>query len=265
MSKEAAKSEVALSKAQLLDLRIETLRALDAALAEKLALAETQEGAEAVAANKASAAQANATGHNRWARLPLTDAIPEYLSTCKQPQTARQIAAALLKAGREFETNKPVHSVRTALKKIMAVNDDVFHVTWAKYHLKSKYRKSQLEKLLAKNARFGTGGHTAKEHGRRTAEGIAKRHRESNASWGPRRKATPELIERAKQMMRDGITLTETAKMLGVAIPTLYQFGIRQRALKKEGQLRKELPLGEPTTESGNIVQFAKGNGATQD
>jgi hypothetical protein len=193
----------------------------------------------------------------RLAKLPLTESLPLYLASCKEPQTVKQMAAALLRAGREFETNNPVHAVRTALKKVMVTNPDIFHVNWARYHLRSKYRKSQLEKLLAKNVRFGTGGRTSKEHGRRTAEGIARRRKEGRSAWGPNKKATPEVLDRAKQMLREGVSLRETCKALHIAIPTLYQYGIRQRSLKKEGQEIKEAGLASPT-ESDNVVQFAK-------
>ena len=196
----------------------------------------------------------------RYAKLPLGDAIPLYLGACNEPQTARQIVSALKAAGREFESDNPVHSVRTVIKNLMVTNDDVFHVGWAKYHLKSRYKrnKTKLGKLLAESKRFaGTGGRTTKEHAKRTADGIAKR-RSEGLRWGPAIKATPELIERAKQMMRDGVSLTETCRTLNVAIPTLYQHGIRQRALKKEGAQSRELPL-EDHTEGDNVVRFAKG------
>jgi hypothetical protein len=252
VAKEAEKLE-GLSKAQLLDLRIETLRALDAAIAEKIAANDSSVTAGHAAEKIVLVSAADQLA--RCARLPLTEAIPEYLATCKKPQTAKQIVTALIQAGREFETSEPVHSVRTALQKIMAVNDDVFHVYWAKYHLKSKYRgrKAQLEALLAKNNRFGTGGHSKQEHAKRTSEGIAKR-RKKGLRWGPVPKATPEVIERAKQMMRDGTTLTETCRQLNIAIPTLYQFGIRQRVLLKEGELQRQKQAQQESTEPGADV-----------
>ena len=57
--------------------------------------------------------------------------------------------------------------------------------------------------------------------------------------------------------MRNGVTLTEVSRRLKIAIPTLYNYGIRQRALKQEGKLKKELPLGDQT-ESENVVRFSK-------
>ena len=138
----------------------------------------------------------------------------------------------------------------------MGSNPDLFHVGWAKWYLKSKCTKTKLEKYLASNVNLGTGGRSKKEHAKRTAEGIRKRRGEG-ASWGPREKGTPELIEKAKEMLRDGVTLGEVCRTLKISTATLYKHGIHQRELKKEGKLRKELPLGDQT-EGDNVVRFAK-------
>jgi hypothetical protein len=239
------------------DVRQERLRAMR----EYLTLLAEEERDAADAPDLEAPVQASGNSMDdrtaAYVKWPLADAIPVYLSTCKLPQTTKQIAQALLRAGREFESNRPVHSVRTTLKKLMTKNDDIFHVGWAKWHLRSKYTKAKLEKLLSEGpATAGTGGKSKKEHGRRTANGIKKR-REQNAHWGPRLKATPEVLEQAKELMRNGVTLTEVSRRLKIAIPTLYNYGIRQRALKQEGQLKKELPLGDQT-QSENVVRFAK-------
>ena len=202
------------------------------------------------------------TRNLRFARLPLAEVIPEYLASCKEPQTAKQIVAVLVRAGRKFESNNPVHSVRMTLKDLMAKNDDIFHAGWAKWHLKSKYvtkrAKEKLAKLLAGNDRFGTGGKSKTEHSKRTADGIDKRRRETGISWG-RAKTSSEVIERAKEMLRDGVTLTEVCRTLKVSTATLYQNGVHQRELKKEGKLRREaeLALGD-NKEGNNVVHFAK-------
>ena len=198
-------------------------------------------------------------GDVRFVKWPLPDAMPVLLACFDEPQTAKQIVATLKRAGREFESDNPVRAVRAALKKAMAANPDVYTIGWAKYHLRSKSTRKtkQIEKAFAKTN--GTGGRSTKEHGRRTADGIAKRRGQGVAKWGRDKKATPELVERAKEMMRNGVTLRETCRILGVAIPTLYQYGVRQRELKKEGQLRqKELALGDKT-EDDNVVRFSKG------
>jgi hypothetical protein len=256
VAKEAEKLVEGLSEPQLLDLEIETGRALLAAIRKKRALVET--GGFKAASTAEKTLQSNAAERqHRYARLPLTEVIPEYLATCKEAQTVREITDAFIKAGREFETNNPAHSVRGALKKVMAFDDNVFHVRWAKYHLKSKYRKAQLEELLAQNAQFGTGGHSKKEHSKRTSIGIQK-FRANGRRWGPAVKATPELLERARQMLRDGKTLTETCKILDIATPTLYQFGIRQRALKAEGELQRRRQAESAALEpsSADVIQL---------
>ena len=96
----------------------------------------------------------------------------------------------------------------------------------------------------------GTGWKSKKRHAQLTSDGIKKRLRKG-LSWGPRKKATPEVVARAKEMLRNGVSLTEVCKVLNVSTPTLYQAGIRQRELKKEGQQGKELPL-----EVDNVVRL---------
>ena len=239
VSKEIEQIVDGLTQDQLLDLRIATLRKLDDAIAVKL-------GAPVIAV--AVEPKVDQSKHlQTLAQSPLTLAIPQYLLRCDEPQTAKQIAAALIEAGREFESKRPVHAVRMTLAKLVGTNPDIFHVYWAKWWLKSKCTKTQLEKYLAKNARFGTGGHSKKEHSKRTADGIAKR-RSKGLQWGATRKATPELLDRARQMLRDGVSLTEVCRTLDIATPTLYQFGIKQRELKKEGELlRQKQSQQEPT------------------
>jgi hypothetical protein len=191
-----------------------------------------------------------------YAQKPLAVSIPEYLATCKEPQTTKQIATALRKAGRDFETANPVHAVRTMLRRAMGSNPDIFHVGWAKWYLKSKCTKKQLEKHAANNVNLGTGGRSKREHAKRTADGIKKR-RSAGASWGPREKGTPELIENAKEMLRNGVTLGVVCRTLKVSTATLYKHGIHQRELKKEGKRQQELALVEQT-EADNVVRFAK-------
>jgi hypothetical protein len=236
VSKEIENLVDGLTREQLLDLRIATLQKLDAAIQARLG-----GGADPTPSESPKIEQPRQL---TYAQAPLAVAIPQYLATCSEPQTAKQIAAALLEAGRDFETTRPVLAVRTALSKMIGVNQDLFHTAWAKWWLKSKCStKSQLEKYLSKNIKFGTGGHSKKEHGKRTAIGIQKR-REQGLRWGPPVKATPELLERARQMLRDGATLTETSKTLDITTATLYQFGIKQRALKKEGELLRHQQEG---------------------
>lgn len=176
---------------------------------------------------------------------------------CDEPQAAKTIATALKRAGREIDAENPVHAVRAALKKAMTTNDDVFHVGSAKYHLRSKYRGKgkKLEKLMAKAS--GTGGQTKKEHGRLTSEGIAKRRKEGLTSWGPRKKATPELLERVREMLRDGATLGLVCKTLKISTPVLYENGIHALELRREGRKLRELAAAN-NTEGDNVVKFAK-------
>lgn len=196
----------------------------------------------------------------RLTEWPLPDTMPVWLDEyCDEPQTAKQIVEGLERAGREFKSDNPVRTVRAALKKAMAKNPDVYNIGWAKYYLRSKPspKTKQAEKALSKTN--GTGGRSNKEHGRRTAKGIAKRRKEGASSWGRKKKLTPEMIEQAKEMLRNGVSLREVRRMLDVSIPVLYESGIRQRELKREGELRKKAGLAPgDQTESDNVVRFAK-------
>ena len=194
----------------------------------------------------------------RLTKWPLPDAMPIALELFDEPPTAKEIVAVLKRAGREFESDNPVRAVRAALKKAMAVDPNVYTISWAKYFLRSKSTRKtkQIEKAFAKTK--GTGGRSTEEHGRLTAEGIAKRRKDGLKKWGRAKKLTPERIEEAKEMLRNGVTLREVSRALKVSIPVMYESGIRQRELKREGELRqKELALGDQT-EGDNVVRFAK-------
>jgi hypothetical protein len=193
----------------------------------------------------------------RYIRLPLSDAVVAVLDSCNEPQAAKSIATILKRAGREFDSDDPVHSVRSAIKKAMTANPDVIHIGSAKYHLRSKYRGKarKLEKLMAKAN--GTGGQTVKEHGRRTSVGIAKRRSEGHASWGPAKKVTAELLDKVREMLRSGAKVKDVCKTLNVSTASLYGHGIKPTELKKEGRKQRELAL-DHNTESGNVVHFAK-------
>lgn len=240
------------SQMTLEEVRDERLRATR----EYLALLEEKERELIRAPDVDTITKTEHAADPRYIKWPLTDAVVAFLASCDEPQAAKTITTALKRAGREFDAEDPVHSVRTALKKVMTTNDDVIHIGSAKYHLRSKYRgkAKKLEKLIAKAN--GTGGQTKKEHGRLTSEGIAKRRQEGLASWGPAKKATPELLDRARELLRNGVTLTEVCRTLHVTTPTLYQHGIKQRELKKEGQKLKELAAAD-NKENNNVVKFA--------
>ena len=236
------------------EVRAERLRATREYLA---LLEETERGLTSAPAEAASPKTEILPGDVRLVKWPLPDAVPVFLEfCCDEPQTAKQIAAGLKRLGREFESDDPVRAVRAAIKKAMAVNPEVYSIGWAKYYLRSKSTRKtkQIEKALARTN--GTGGRSTKEHGQRTSEGIAKSRKAGRQTWGPKKKATPELIERAKEMFRNGATLKEVCKTLDIATPTLYGAGIRALPLRREGKLRKELPLSEKIE---NVVYFAKG------
>jgi hypothetical protein len=189
-------------------------------------------------------------------KITLKDAIIDVLKNSKEPLNPSQISIRLSAAGREFDSNKPTHSVRMSLKRMLPSTPDLFHVGWAKWYLKSKCSKAKYEKYLEGSTTSGTGGKSKKEHAKRTAEGIARRRREGVA-WG-RKKTPPETIERAKEMLRAGTTLAEVCRTLKVSTPTLYENGIRALELKREGRRQREaeLALGDQP-EGDNVLPFS--------
>lgn len=226
-------------------------------LAEEIADKEKDHGGNSSEITSESVAIPKDVRLTDW---PAHETVVVYLDEyCDEPQTAKQIADGLQRVGREFKGDKPVRTIRAALKKAMAANPNVYNIGWAKYYLRSKPtpKVKQIEKALAKTN--GTGGRTTKEHGRRTAKGIAKRRKEGTATWGRKKKLTPEMIEQAKEMLRNGVSLREVRRRLDVSIPVLYESGIRQRELKREGELRRKagLALGDQK-EGDNVVRFAK-------
>jgi hypothetical protein len=225
--------------------RLRTLREIAELLAE-----EERESEDVIVDARETKTSDKGKQELSYASSPLAYAIPAYLASCKEPQTAKQIAKALQQAGRDFESDTPVHAIRIALRRMVGKNPDLFHAGWAKWYLKSKCTKAQLERYLKKNSNYGTGGHGKKAHSKATSDAIQKRISEGK-KWGGPKKATPELIERAKEMLRNGVSLGEVCKTLGVATPTLYAHGVHQRELKREGQVRKAMAL-----ETGNVVRL---------
>lgn len=149
-------------------------------------------------------------------RLPLGEAIIAYLGSCKKPQTKKQIVAALDKAGRDFDTKNKIQAVAGALKKMMIKNDDLFHVRWAHWHLKSKTPRARMEKIQEANARFGTGGRTPTQHAKRTIEGMEKRRAEGHHVGRPRR-VTADHIQKFKDGRASGMTIRAASAAAGLS------------------------------------------------
>ena len=143
-------------------------------------------------ASSRAAPKAESGGDARLVEWPVVDLIPVWLDEfCDEPQTARQIAEGLKRAGHKFGGDDPVRTVRAAIKKAMAANPNVYQIGWAKFYLRSKSANmtKQIEKVAAKTA--GTGGRSLKEHSRRTKAGIARRREE-----GTRQLGSPEKGDR---------------------------------------------------------------------
>lgn len=242
------------TKAEIRRQRIAVLRELAELLAEEESDAAGVAGPDedAVADNLVASTEFK----ERLVRSPLTEAVLTHLAASKDPQKPKQIAVALLDAGREFETSRPVIAVRSALRKLLTQNPDVDHVAWARWFLRSKMSKAKLAKIKGDKSGFGTGGRSKAEHIERTKAGLAAL-KEQGGKLGAPLKATPEMIEHAKDMLREGVPLKEVCKSLNVSISLLYLNGVKARQLRKEAEERKQ--SAEPATEADNVVQFSKG------
>ena len=240
--------------------RREYLAQLDAVLAERAKVLAELAGLDAEGDSKrhtgaSEVVPANGPLDEKLARLPLGEAVIEYLASSKTPQSLKEIATALRAAGREFESNEPTRAVKDALKKAMVKNDDIFQVRWARWHLRSKTSKAKLEKYQAENARFGTGGRTSAQHAKRTREGM-KAIIERGGKLGAPTIMTAERIATAKRMLTDGMSTAEVASQFGVSKSLIYfLFKIERSGGKKTVFVRNEQLNGENTEPKLRVVK----------
>ncbi len=166
-----------------------------------------------------------------WAKLPLIDAIFECLRASKTPKTPKQIWTELESVGCEVASDTPIEAVHWALKKMAIKNTNVIPVGWGAWHLRSKYTKAQLRKLLVKRA--GKGGRTRTEHAERTKAGM-ELAKAKGVRIGARIKATPAVVAEAKKMILDGMILREVAEKLNISANALFLHGVRPRIIRRE-------------------------------
>lgn len=178
-----------------------------------------------------------------WANLPLTDAIIEYLKTCKGPKSPRQIWDALEAAGCEVASETPVRSVQWALKKAASTNSDVIAAGWGHWDIKSKYSKAKLERLLAK--RSGRGGRSSDEHKRRTLIGM-ENARKHGKQIGARVKMTPEVMNTIEQMLIAQRKVADIATEVGVSKALIYGHFTVGRRDGKQTVERREMAGSPP-------------------
>jgi hypothetical protein len=201
------------------------------------------------------------------ARLPLKAAAIEYLRSCKNPQTIKQIALGLEAAGREFESENPTIAVRGVLRKALKTDDDLIHLGYAKWHLRSVYKQNpkKLQKLLSSVTTNGTGGRSAAEHGARTREGMERR-RAKGLRVGQPLRLTAEMYEKYLALRHDGMSKGAAVNAIGMSAASLYNYLTRFHMDSwKPGdpwpppqREREGAKSSAPAEEPGNVVQFAK-------
>jgi hypothetical protein len=189
----------------------------EAVVLRRLAVLYGEKGSDPSAASSvAMNPEASSSG---LANLPLTDAILEYLKTCKGPKAPHQIWAALEAAGFETVSETPLGSVVWALKKLAKKNPDVAKVGWGQWDLKSKYTKAKFAKLVAKRA--GKGGRSTEEHKRRTLDGMEAAKKRGTHIGAPA-KMTPEVMDKIEQMIRDQRKVADISAELKISRATIY-------------------------------------------
>ena len=150
------------------------------------------------------------------AKLPLTDAVVLDLRQSKKPKTPQQIWRSLEAAGYEAHSDTPEESVKWALKKLVMRGDpDIVHIGWNTWHLRSKYSKAKLERLI--KSRAGKGGRTTDEHVARTLAGMEKAKSRGKLGHRPS-KVTTEIATKLKQAMLEGATQAEIAAAGGISL-----------------------------------------------
>jgi hypothetical protein len=246
-------SDKPLSPLEVATLRIKAASTLLAALDEYKSL-----GGELTAEIASTLSGQDISLKDRLARLPLGEAVVEYLKTCRKPQTTRQILVALNKAGREFDsTTKPFRAVKDALKKAATKNDDLIHIRWARWHLKSKYRtKAALDKILAPNATFGTGGRTSTAHGKRTRDGM-KQARASGKQIGAVLKMTDDKIALIRRLILEGKTASEASREAGISAQLFFLYRSKPNGPFSDLTLRKGRKPS-PASDSAPMLRVVK-------
>lgn len=189
----------------------------EAEVLERLAVVyRTLAGGDALPANPGKAPVSIAA----LARLPLEDAIIAFLRLAKVPKKVSQICRALIEGGHQFSSEHPPTAVKTAVRRIAMANPDLVYVGSGKWTLESIHRPAHLKKLKEKNA--GRGGHSTKEHAKRTREGmIAKGLR-----FGRKPKFGADDIAKFRHLV-DNKIMRPIAALKDVGISTPYYYGYK--------------------------------------
>jgi hypothetical protein len=188
-----------------------------------------------------------------WAKLPLADAVVEYLNTSKKPVTPQTIWAALEAAGCQVESATPVKSVAWALKKLLK-NGVVFHAGWGRWHLKSKYSKSQLDRLMKRIK--GTGGRDQSEHVEKTKAGMQRARQRGGRPPGQPPKLNAENVKQLRGLLATrNLPISECCKAIGISTATYYLYRDKIEAWQ-DGDPWPPLERSA-TVEAENVVSFS--------
>lgn len=158
----------------------------------------------------------------------------------KHTQSPKEIWAALEAAGFSSAHSDPVNAVHSALRRRAKTHADVFLVGGGKWGLKSWYVEEELEEIHKSVG--GMGGRDAAEHSERTKAGMRVALTQRGVRVGKPLFLTPERMEEVKQLVRDGVSVTDIAKRFGITTKAIYNYLDRAtlRELRMQGAVERD-------------------------
>lgn len=154
------------------------------------------------------------------ARLGIEDAVKYALRSKHDPQKTSQIYKVLLAADYQFIGDDPMHAIQGALKRMsMKANPEAVYVGGGKWTLASLHTPAKLKKLKEKLS--GTGGVSAKEHGKRTKDAMIAK----GARFGRRPKYGVDDIKKFRHLVEvEKMRPLEALKLVGFSTAYYYQY-----------------------------------------
>lgn len=149
----------------------------------------------------------------------LAAAAIKQLETANCPMTARDIWAALVRAGMHMRLTMrdPAYSILVVLKRRLKTERDVVLTGYGKWALRKWYTDSEAEELDRKWG--GTGGRSKTAHAEKTSTAVKEKIARGE-SWGRQRTVTAEHMAKAYEVIRRGGSKLAAANAAEIKHPT---------------------------------------------